>query len=137
MHSLIFILTESMAINLYLAKKYGGPLAPKDAIEDAKFTQWAFWVMLEVEKDALGMLFGKMQKKDAAIHAQALSKQMPIIETALSGKEYLVGDRFTVADLNTASVINWALVGGFDFTPFPFTAKWLAVCNARKQGARL
>ena len=44
-----FLVWESMAINLYLAKKYGGDLGPKDLQEDAVATQWSFWVMTEVE----------------------------------------------------------------------------------------
>jgi glutathione S-transferase len=44
-----FHLFESMAINLYLAKKHGGPLAPRDIGEDAKMTQWSFWAVTELE----------------------------------------------------------------------------------------
>jgi glutathione S-transferase len=36
-----FHLFESMAINLYLAKKHGGPLTPRDLGEDAKMIQWS------------------------------------------------------------------------------------------------
>ena len=44
-----FHLFESMAINLYLAKKHGGPLAPRDMHEDAKITQWSFWAVTELK----------------------------------------------------------------------------------------
>ena len=40
-----FIVFESMAINLYQAKKHGGPLAPATLREDAHATQWSFWCL--------------------------------------------------------------------------------------------
>ena len=46
-------LCESMAINLYLARRYGGPLAPDGLKQDALCTQWSFWVVTEVEKPLL------------------------------------------------------------------------------------
>ncbi len=53
------IVWESMAINLYLAKKYGGDLAPKNPAEEAHATQWSFWVMTEIEKPLLNALFAR------------------------------------------------------------------------------
>ena len=40
-----FCLAESMAINIYLAKKHGGELAPKTLEEEARMLQWSFWAM--------------------------------------------------------------------------------------------
>src|SRR4029434_9221555 len=48
-----FRLAESMAINIYLAKKHGGELAPKSLEEEARMLQWSFWAMTEVEKSLL------------------------------------------------------------------------------------
>src|SRR4029077_14762078 len=45
-----FKLWESMAINLYLAKKHGSGLLPKTMEDEAQAIQWSFWVMTEVEK---------------------------------------------------------------------------------------
>ena len=42
-----------IAINLYLAKKVGGPLAPADLGEDGRMTMWALWSVLEIEAQAL------------------------------------------------------------------------------------
>ena len=52
-----FVLWESMAINLYLIRKHGGPLAPVGPEADAKATQWSFWVVSECEPWML-RLFG-------------------------------------------------------------------------------
>jgi hypothetical protein len=51
-----FKLWESMAINLYLAKKHGSGLLPKTMEDEAQAIQWSFWVMTEVEKPALAVL---------------------------------------------------------------------------------
>ena len=48
-----FRLAESMAINIYLAKKHGGELAPKSLEDEARMLQWSFWAMTEVEKSLL------------------------------------------------------------------------------------
>ena len=51
-----FKLWESMAINLYLAKKHGSGLLPKTMEDEAQAIQWSFWAMTEVEKPALAVL---------------------------------------------------------------------------------
>src|SRR4030081_3014358 len=50
------VLHESLAINLYLAKKHGGPLAPADLAEDGEMGMWALWGATEVEPHALNVL---------------------------------------------------------------------------------
>ena len=42
-------LFESMAINLYLAKTYGGDLYPQDAAAEAETWQWSVWGISEIE----------------------------------------------------------------------------------------
>lgn len=46
------VLHESLAINLYLARKHGGPLAPKTVGEDGQMTMWALWAATEIEERA-------------------------------------------------------------------------------------
>ena len=58
-----FRLAESMAINIYLAKKHGGELAPKSLEDEARMLQWSFWAMTEVEKSMLAVY---MQRARAA-----------------------------------------------------------------------
>ena len=53
-------LFESMAINLYLAEKYGqGTLWPESAADRARAVQWSFWVMSECEQPLFDVLFGR------------------------------------------------------------------------------
>jgi glutathione S-transferase len=50
------VLHQSLAINLYLAKKHGGPLAPADLPEEARALVWTHWAGTEVEPRAVDIL---------------------------------------------------------------------------------
>ena len=43
------VLFESMAINLYLARTYGGDLYPTDPADEARAQQWSVWAISEIE----------------------------------------------------------------------------------------
>src|SRR5690349_16293354 len=72
-----FVLNESLAINLYLAKKHGGPLAPASIAEDGAMVMWALWAATEVEPHALNVLYHRLSyaeaKRDAGIAAAAVA----------------------------------------------------------------
>ena len=132
------IVWESMAINLYLAKKYGGELAPKNPVEDALATQWSFWVMTEIEKPLLNALFARTgmmgMTKDEALatkYFDEIRKPLDVLNGHLSKNDYLLGKRFTVADLNVACVLNWASAGRFSLAEWPKVEAWLGKCAAR------
>jgi glutathione S-transferase len=132
------IVWESMAINLYLAKKYGKALAPSNLTEEAHATQWSFWVMTEIEKPLLNALFAKTgmmgMKKDAEQadkYFAELTRPLDVLDAHLGKHEYLLGNRFTVADLNVASVLNWAMAGRFDLSKWPKVDAWLKRCASR------
>jgi len=138
-----FRLFESMAINLYLAKKHGGALAPRDLREDAIATQWSLWVMTEVEKTLLQALFHRTgllgnEKSDtkAAAYLAELDRPFKVLDSALADKQYLLGDRFSVADLNVASVLLWARMARADLSAYPHLAAWLERATGRPALAR-
>ncbi len=125
-------LFESLAINSYVAKKAGGALAPKDAKEDALAEQWSMWAMTETEKPCLRGLFHTLgimgYEKDPAIVAECmkeLDRPFKVIDAHLAKNDFLMGGRFTIADLNVASVLAWAKTGRFDLSAYPNLAKWL------------
>ena len=129
---------ESMAINLYLAKKHDMGLAPASVAEDAHAMQWSFWVMTEVEKTLLNAMFfarGIMgNAKDpgkAAAYLAELDKPFSVLNAHLAGQAYLLGERFTVADLNVASVLTWARPAGVALASYPNMDAWLGRCLGR------
>ena len=134
-----FILWESMAINLYLAKKYGKDgIYPSLLADEARGWQWSFWGMTEVERPVLTALFNRAilpeyQRDSAAADGAEKSLALPlkILDGALSHSPYLLGDRFTVADLNVASILAWARPAQIDMSAFPKVAEWLRICAER------
>lgn len=133
------VLYESMAINLYLARKYGGPLAPADLAEDAQMMQWSFFGATEVESNSLkisstiaeGLAETETGKAVLDVTARLLKRPFRVLEQKLSESEYLVGDRFTVADLNVAEVVRYAQGHTPLFDAHPSLKAWLERCQAR------
>jgi len=133
-----FVLFESLAINLYLAKKYGNTLAPAAGQEDALATQWGFWVMSEVEKPLLfasanRALFpeGSRDEEQALMAIAKLNRPLQVLEAHLASSAYVLGDRFTVADLNIATVMDLAPQCGISLDAWPRVKAWHERCLAR------
>ncbi|MET3760091.1 glutathione S-transferase family protein [Sphingomonas sp. UYEF23] len=135
-------LFESLAINLYLARRYGGPLAPADVAEEALATQWSFWVATEVEKPLLLaaanlMLFaeGGRDADQAALACRKLDRPLRVMESHLAMLPYLLGERFTVADLNVSAVMTLIPITGVPLADYPKVAAWLDRCLERPAAA--
>jgi glutathione S-transferase len=134
-----FILWESMAINLYLAKKYGaGGLYPSRLEDEARAWQWSLWGMTEVERPVLTAMmnraiFPENQRDLAAADAaeETLAQPLGVLGGVLGPTPYLLGERFTVADLNVASILAWARPAQIDMSAFPKVAEWLRICAER------
>jgi glutathione S-transferase len=138
-----FMLWESMAINFYLAAKYGkAPLWPEAVQDRALANQWSYWAMLEVEPAVVVLLqnmFSPPEKRNPAAAAEASEKlkaPLAVIEQHLGNREYLLGKDFTIADLNAGSVWNIGTMVGFDFSSAPKTKAWLAKLAARPANQR-
>lgn len=132
------VLNESLAINLYLAKRYCGALGPRDAREDALMTQWTLWGATEIEPRSIQILFNRAQlppeKRDEAKVTEAvagLQRPLAVMEAALAESPFLVGGRFTVADINVAEVMRYGLPAPEAFAAAPRVKDWLAACHAR------
>ena len=133
------ILHESLAINLYLAKRYGGALGPKDVGEDALMTMWAIWAVTECEPRTIEILYHRVEYPkgervpaiaDAAV--VALARPFSVLEAALQdGGGYVVGRRFTVTDINLAEVFRYAQPAPELFASHPNVKAWIDACQTR------
>ena len=137
------VLWESMAINLYLARKYDKGLWPRTLADEGRAFQWSVWVMTEAEEPVITALlhrrFFPEAQRDAAKAADAaerFKKPLAVLDGALAGAPYLLGEAFTVADLNVASVLAWAPLAGLDLAAAPGAGAWLHRCTARPALAR-
>jgi glutathione S-transferase len=134
-----FVLTESMAINLYLARRHGGPLGPADLQEDALMTSWSFWAVSQCETHALDILYNRVgrppqERNEAVAQAAEVALRRPfrVLEQSLAkGGGHPVGGRFTVADINIAEVLRYAQASPGLFDSHPAVKEWLANCQAR------
>lgn len=138
------VLHESLAINLYLAKRYGGTLGPADVAEDGQMGMWALWAATEVEPHSIQVLYHRVglppaeRKPEVAQAAiEALRSPLVVLDRELAGTGYLVGGRFTVADINVAEVVRYALPAPELFEATPALRVWLAACHARPAYKRM
>ncbi len=134
------VLFESLAINLYLARKYGAEtgLWPTTVEDEGRVYQWSVWAMTEAEGPLVTVLVhrrvlpeAQRDPKKIEEGVQQWPKPLAVLDGMLAGREYLLGDRFTVADLNVASVVLWAPLAGLDMASAPHAQAWLARCTAR------
>jgi len=131
-----FALGESLAINLYLSKKYGGggaqPLYPGGSGDEAEVWRWSLWAQAHLEpwvqRDAR---FENLRVSAADALETATRAGLATLERALCGRDWLVGAHFTVADLNVAGVLSPSRARGLDLGHHPATAAWLARCYDR------
>jgi glutathione S-transferase len=130
-----FLLFESLAITLYLAKKHG-KLYPATLHDEAKAWQWSFWAISEVDRGVnIWSLHAVRlppderdpQKRDEAL--KVLAAPFKVLDAGVAGRPYLIGDDFTVADLNVAAVISRAI--DMDLSAVPHLKAWLTRCLER------
>jgi glutathione S-transferase len=132
------VLFESMAINLYLAKTYGGKLYPSNAQDEARALQWTIWGMTELEPHLIPMVLHKMflpeDQRDPAVVSKAeaeVERPLAVLDAHLSDREYLLGGDFTIADLNLAGALSTANFVSFDFSKFENASRWMSRCAGR------
>jgi glutathione S-transferase len=137
-------LWESLAINLYLARKYGQALWPATVEDEGRTYMWTLWAMTELEPPVITAFVNRVMLPEAQRDAKAADDAaerfrapLGVLEGALAGKEYLLDDRFSVADLNVAAVLMIGPLAGFDLGGAPNTQAWLTRCTQRPAMARV
>jgi glutathione S-transferase len=131
-----FAIFESLAINQYLVEKFGGPLAPTSAEERGLLAQWSMWAMTEIDKDITTWAFNAFVKPEAERDTPAaqaalanLQRPLAVLERSLSGRDFLMGARFTASDLNVAATLYRGLA--MDLSGYPKVSAWLTQCWGR------
>jgi glutathione S-transferase len=131
-------LSESMAINVYLARKYGTQLWPASEGEQAQALQWSFFAVTEVDPPMVQLMIERMFRKEAdrnpeneKKNAEQIKRPLAYLNDHLAGRQYLVGNAFTVADLNVACIFSMANGAKVDLDEYPHIKAWLDRCRDR------
>lgn len=110
------IIPESAAIVLYLAHKYPEKaLLPVDLKERAQVYRWTLFAVTELEQPLWRMtrhsfLYppDKRSPADIALAREDFATMAEVLDQHLEGREFIVGDRLTVADCVTVYLMDWA-----------------------------
>lgn len=111
-----FVLTESAAIQLYLADKNPQAGFIPEAVEDrAQMYRWIFFLVTEIEQPlwriARHTFLYPVEKRlpeDAALARQECVEMLAVLERHMEKREFMVADRLSVADFNAAYTLDWA-----------------------------
>ncbi len=127
------VLGQSNAIIEYLAE--GSKLLPEDSFERAKVHEWLFWeqyshepyiavcrfFMLYQNNPAEARESWRVERGEGALDLM----EQHLMEQALTGRDWLVGQRMSIADIALVAYTRLAHEGGFDLGPRPQIRAWI------------
>jgi glutathione S-transferase len=121
-------LPESNAIIDYLAEGTG--YMPADPYDRARVIGWQMFEQYEIEPNLavarFWALFGIEASQEARrSKAEAGAKGLAALERGLTGRDFLVANRYSVADISLYAYTHVAPEGGFALEPYPAINAWL------------
>ncbi|MFN4155373.1 MAG: glutathione S-transferase family protein [Paracoccaceae bacterium] len=132
------LLTESLAICLHIARKYGGAIGPASDDEASVMEQWALFAATAIEPAAIEILYTTRDGQSATptgegiirLAAEKLKRPLARLEAHLATQDWLM-NRFTVADIMVAECLRYAQSHTPLLAASPHTARWLTAAQAR------
>jgi glutathione S-transferase len=128
-------IAESNAILLYLAD--GTPFVPEQRVERARVWQWLFFEQNALEPNVGTARFWRLTGRDASrpeVFASRLESgrsALAALERHLSGRRFLVGERYSVADISLYAYAHVAHEAGIDMSLYPAVGDWLETVAAQ------
>ena len=109
------VLTESVAIVLYLAEKYSNKgLLPVNLVQRAQVNRWLLFAATELEQPLWRIsrhtaLYPEEQRlpADVSIASREFKEMATVLEEHMQGRQFVVGDSVTVADFVMAYTLDW------------------------------
>ncbi|MCG8416070.1 MAG: glutathione S-transferase family protein [Pseudomonadales bacterium] len=134
------VMTESSGICHYLVEKYG-PTPLGMTVEEAEYGDFLNWLYRSdatfTFPQAIVLRYSRLEPAERQL-PQAVEdytiwfhSRLRSVETALENKDYLVGDRFTVADISVTYALTMAQRLGIDDRFKPNTKRYLESMTAR------
>lgn len=110
------VITESAAIQLYLAEKHpDAGFVPRSLGDRAQMHRWMFFLVTEIEQPLWRIarhtfIYPQDQRlpQDVALARQECRDMVAVLEAHMQGRDFLVGDRVSVVDFNAAYTLDWA-----------------------------
>jgi glutathione S-transferase len=111
----------------------GSHLIPSGSYERAQVLQWMFFEQSALEPFISPARFfisivpdrRAEREKDIAVWQERGHKGLSLLNNYLKGRKFLVGNRYTIADISVFGYTHVAEGGGFDFSEFPAVAAWI------------
>jgi len=130
-------LSESHAIISFLAER--SALIPKDALDRARVWQWLCFEQYNLEPNVATVRFWlhSLHKTEAELGEKLTDKRrlgwaaLDVLEQGLAGREYLVANGFSLADIGLYAYTHVAEEGGFPLERYPAIRAWCARIAAR------
>ena len=130
-------LWESHAIISYLAD--GSALIPTDALDRARMWQWLCFEQYNLEPNVATVRFWlhSLHKTEAELGEKLTDKRrlgfaaLDVLERGLAARDYLVANRYTLADIGLYAYTHVAEEGGFPLERYPAIRGWCARIAAR------
>jgi len=129
-------LPESNAILFYLAE--GTPLLPGDRLTRARVLQWMFFEQYSHEPYIAVARFLRKFHPDPASQRELADSKMAggyralgVMEKHLSGNDFFVGGRYSIADIALYGYTHVADEGGFELRSFASIRAWLSRVQAQ------
>jgi glutathione S-transferase len=126
------VLTEGPAILQYLADQKPGTVAPANGtFERSRVQEWLNFITSEIHKTFSPLFNPAADDKVKEYSVQNLHKRFDWLNTQLAGKQFLTGDKFTIADAYLFVVVNWSNFVGIDLSKWPALKDFQARVAAR------
>jgi glutathione S-transferase len=127
-------LSESNAILWYFGD--GTEYVPTDPYERAQVMQWQFFEQYDHEPNIAVARFWALaditpSEADGEAKRKGGERALAAMERHLAQREYLVGDRFSIADIALYAYTHVAPEGGYSLRPYPAVREWLARVSAQ------
>jgi glutathione S-transferase len=126
------MLTEGVAIDLWIADQApAAGLAPRDGMDRYRMIELLTFIATELHKNMGGLFVPGLPDATREMITQRLTARLGLIEQQLTGRTWLTGEQFTVADAYLFTVAGWAKWVKFDLSPWPQLGAYLARVAAR------
>ena len=122
-------IADSNAILLYLGE--GTPFVPHDLLERARVWQWLFFEQNLFEPNVGTARFWRLTGRDSerpevfAARLESAQAALAVLDESLRGREFLLGDRYTVADVSLYAYSHVAGDAELDMSTYPAVGEWL------------